>query len=217
MVPRTPTRIQERRHRTARGCRGSKPKNRNGTLHDGTKEFSVIKPEVYWVQDPPRLLAFGARPRSGEWLVDQIRGYRDLGFRHVVSLLEPSEIRELDLGKESQLCVAHDMVFHSLPIPDRGTPPRNEETIRLIQQLAKAIADNQSVFIHCRAGIGRSGCVAALVLLRLGLPVDAVFPLLSKTRGVRVPDTEQQEHWIRTLATSVISDQPPAAAFSPWP
>ena len=56
-----------------------------------------------------------------------------------------------------------------------------------------------AVGIHCRAGIGRSGLVAACVLSELGTRTDALFPMLSKARRVSVPDTPEQEAWVRAF------------------
>jgi protein-tyrosine phosphatase len=159
-------------------------------------------PEVFWGREvQPRLLAFGARPRAGDWLEDEIRGYKLLGFSHVVSLLEPSEAHELGLGPEGPLCEAQGIRFHSLPIPDRGVPRRSEEPLSLVRLLASAIGRNEAVFLHCRAGIGRSGIITALLMLHLGVPLGSLFPSLSLSRGVRVPDTEQQEQWIQAMAS----------------
>lgn len=159
-------------------------------------------PEVFWIRDvAPGLLAFGARPRAGDWLEDEIVGYKRLGFSHVVSLLEPAEASELGLATEDLLCEAQRITFHSLPIPDRDFPRRPEEPILLANTLAEAIARGEGVFIHCRAGIGRSGIITALLMLRLGVPFDSVFSSLSASRGIRVPDTEKQEQWVRSLAS----------------
>lgn len=157
---------------------------------------------MFWVRDVQQgLLAFGARPRTGDWLEDEILGYKRLGFRHVVSLLEPREAHELGLVEEGSLCEAQGIQFHSLPIPDRGVPRRSEEPLALVRLLAGALGREEAVFLHCRAGIGRSGIITALLMLQLGVPVGSIFPSLSLSRGIRVPDTEQQEQWIQSMAS----------------
>jgi len=49
----------------------------------------------------------------------------------------------------------------------------------------------------CRAGIGRSGLVGACVLGLFGVVPDAPFAMLSRARGVAVPDTEAQADSVR--------------------
>lgn len=166
-------------------------------------------PEVYWVRDlQPKMLAFGARPRPDDWLDDEIRGYRELGFRHVVSLLEPAEARQLGLLAEGALCAAQGIRFHSLPIPDRGVPAHGTDLGTLVGLLADAIGRGEPVYVHCRAGIGRSSIITALLMHRLGVPFESIFPALCRSRGLRVPDTEEQELWVRA---TVSGGRPPAA------
>jgi protein-tyrosine phosphatase len=46
-------------------------------------------------------------------------------------------------------------------------------------------------------GVGRSGLVGACVLGQLGVAPDAAFAMLSRARGVAVPDTEARAEWVR--------------------
>ncbi|WP_373565862.1 protein-tyrosine phosphatase family protein [Microbulbifer okhotskensis] len=48
--------------------------------------------------------------------------------------------------------------------------------------------------MHCRAGIGRTGMVAAAILLRSGLEPMEAFQLFSSKRCVQVPD--EQITWL---------------------
>jgi protein-tyrosine phosphatase len=54
----------------------------------------------------------------------------------------------------------------------------------------------KSVLVHCRQGIGRSGLVAASLLVLDGEEPRAAIESVSKARGVRVPETADQEQWI---------------------
>jgi hypothetical protein len=61
------------------------------------------------------------RPRAGEWLRDEINGWRDVGVENVVSLLEASEVRELELANEASYCEAAGIEFISFPMPDTAS------------------------------------------------------------------------------------------------
>jgi protein-tyrosine phosphatase len=52
---------------------------------------------------------------------------------------------------------------------------------------------------HCRMGIGRSSLMAALLLKSMGLEGENVFKRISEIRGVRVPDTAEQEDWFKKI------------------
>ena len=44
---------------------------------------------------------------------------------------------------------------------------------------------------------------AAGVLLRAGVAAGEVWPLISEARGLPVPDTVAQRHWVEALATTL--------------
>ena len=54
--------------------------------------------EVHWIKGLPCRLAILPRPRSGDWLEDEIRSLRGQGIDVLVSLLTPDETAELGLG-----------------------------------------------------------------------------------------------------------------------
>jgi protein-tyrosine phosphatase len=136
------------------------------------------------------------RPRGGEYLADEIAGWSRLGVETVVSLLEPHEIRELDLTQEESLSLAANLQFMSFPIPDRGVPSNLSDLSKLLTAHEAQLRSGRSVAVHCRAGIGRSGLVGACVLNTLGLDPDYAFRMLSRARGATVPDTDAQVAWV---------------------
>jgi protein-tyrosine phosphatase len=164
-----------------------------------------MAPEIFWIPVNSGRIGIMARPRAGEWLRDEIDGWRGVGLNTVVSLLEGSEIRELSLIDEPNLCREAGLRFISFPIPDRGVPASTAATIELVEELASALRQGSSVAVHCRAGIGRSSLIAACVLLKLGMqPVEA-FRTIGRARRVAVPDTVAQEQWLCTFAKAATS------------
>lgn len=143
-----------------------------------------------------------ARPRGGEELRAEVVAWKAAGIGLVVSLLEASEVRELELKGEAQLCEENQIGFRSFPIRDRGTPESTREMSALLVELESQLRIGTAVAIHCRAGIGRTGLLAGGLLHRLGVPVAKVFHLLSRSRGVSVPDTEAQVQWVEKYARS---------------
>jgi protein-tyrosine phosphatase len=153
--------------------------------------------EIYWIDtDLAGRLAIMARPRAGDWLEDEIENWRKAGIDCVVSLLELPEVHELGLAEEAGLCRVRQMAFTSFPIPDRRVPSSANEARILIDALHDLIASGKAVAIHCRAGIGRSGMIAASVLKTFGLDVSRAFTLIAEARGVAVPDTAEQQDWV---------------------
>lgn len=160
-----------------------------------------MTPEVYWIRDiEPFRLAIMARPRGGEWLEEEILGWKRLGIGTVASLLYKDETDELDIADESYLCSAHGMEFKSFPIRDRGVPESPAAFFDFVDELTSRVREGVAVAVHCRAGIGRSGLTVGSVLLRLGVPAPNVFSLVSMARGLIVPDTAEQIEWFQSMS-----------------
>ena len=140
-------------------------------------------------------LAVMARPRSGEWLRDELALLNRIGVETIASLLEPSEAAELELQSERQFAEELGLRYLSFPIADRSVPIRLMEFHSFTRRLADDVRNGRGVAVHCRAGIGRSGMTAAAVLVSLGHEPGEVFAMISKVRGVTVPDTEEQAEW----------------------
>ena len=161
-----------------------------------------MRSDIYWIDGlPPHTggLAVSARPRGGDWLEDEIAGWRRAGVEHVVSLLTDPEMEELGLTAEPQRVVEGGLGFDRLPVLDRGTP-----TVSRFWSLANCLADRlatkEGVLIHCRQGIGRASLMAAGVLAEV-LPAatdsDRLLVMVERARGRPVPDTEDQRAWLR--------------------
>jgi hypothetical protein len=156
-----------------------------------------VRATIYWIDAPvPGRLGIMARPRAGDWLDDEIAGWHAAGTNLVISLLEKDEISELGLADEQGLCRRHGLDFVSFPIPDRGVPEAADQTGALARNLATKMNAGNAVAIHCRAGIGRSSLVAACALVCLGVDAYSAFGIISKARGVTVPDTDEQRNWV---------------------
>lgn len=166
-----------------------------------------MKPEVYWIRDiEPLRFAMMPRPRGGEWLADEVSGWRQMGIHAVVSLLHQYEADELQISEEERMCVNYGIRYQSFPIKDRGTPESERGFFDLASQLAASVKEGAAVAVHCRAGIGRSGLLAGAVLLHLGISIPDVFPALARARGLAVPDTPAQAQWFHSVASRMRSN-----------
>jgi protein-tyrosine phosphatase len=154
-------------------------------------------PKLYWIDvSPGGRLAISARPRGGDWLEDEIEGWRKEGVNVVVSLLTKAENEELDLATEASLTMRKGIEFYSFPIEDRGVPKSSASVEKLVEQVSGEIHDGKSVVIHCRQGVGRSSLILAAVMVAAGEDLRQALSQISQARGVEVPETIEQRNWL---------------------
>lgn len=156
-----------------------------------------MKPDIYQVElIGSGFLAVMAKPVSGEWIEDEFKGIANYGICQIVSLLESSEAYDVGLHDEKKLTEKNGMEFISFPIKDRGLPDSVDKYVELTKNLYHQIAGGKNTVIHCRAGIGRTGMIAAGVLLHCGFEPEEALEYISAKRGIQVPDTEEQRDWV---------------------
>lgn len=86
--------------------------------------------------------------------------------------------------------------FRSFPISDRGLPESAVSFAELAKLLCLQISEGTNTVIHCRAGIGRTGMLAAAILANERFSANDAFSLISEKRRVQVPDTPEQRAWV---------------------
>lgn len=153
--------------------------------------------DIYWLEGSwPGKVAVGPRPRGGEWLKDDVAKWKRAQVDSVLSLLTPDEERDLDLRNEAGEVRAQGMSFTAFPVPDRQIPASEAKLAEVLEGLNRDLVAGKNVLIHCRQGIGRSGLVAACLLVKKGLSPGAAVESVSAARGITVPETAEQRDWI---------------------
>jgi ADP-ribosyl-[dinitrogen reductase] hydrolase len=136
---------------------------------------------------------------SGDWdrdLAEDLDVIARWGASAVVSVILAKELRELkvhDLGDE---VIARKMSWYHLPVPDGGVPDfRFEEIwVQIGSELRGALRAGKKILIHCKGGLGRTGTVAARLMVELGeAPDDAIRKVREARRGA-IENFEQEQH-----------------------
>ena len=163
-----------------------------------------MKADLFWIPGPwGGRLAIASRPRGGDWLDDEASAWRQADVDVVVSLLENDEAAQLGLLHERQVAEDHAINFISFPIPDRGVPASMQEAVSLIARIGAQLDAGKNVAIHCRQGIGRSGLIAAGVLMTSGASPEEAMQIVSSARGISVPETLAQRQWTEQLLSAL--------------
>lgn len=138
---------------------------------------------------------------SGAWARDldtdlaAIRAWRAVAL---VTLIEDHEfvlLRVPELGPRAQ---ALGLDWHHLPITDVSVPGKAFESRweRSGPVLLSMLRRGERVAVHCRGGLGRSGLVAARMLVELGVdPAEAIRRVRAARPGAI--ETSEQERYVR--------------------
>jgi protein-tyrosine phosphatase len=170
--------------------------------------LGVMPTNVFWVAGPWRgRLGIVPRPRGGDWLGDETAAWREAGIEMVVSLLEPEEEAQLVLEGEATAAATSGIDFRSFPIPDRGIPASREAFAELASDIVNALDLGKNVAVHCRQGIGRSGMIVGGALMAAGKDLPTALKVIKESRGVEVPETEEQQRWLQEFASWLLTAQ----------
>lgn len=122
------------------------------------------------------------------------------GADAVVTLMEEFELELLGVTALPSLLLSRGIEWHHLPIRDVDIPESIFEGrwFKEGQRLRTILKGGGRVLLHCRGGIGRTGTIAARLLVEFGFePTDAIA-LVRKTRPGAI-ETAAQEEYVRKL------------------
>lgn len=141
--------------------------------------------------------------KTGAWARDleaDMEVIHRWGARAVVTLIEPQELEQLQVEGLPRAVKTRGMGWCHLPIPDRHAPDERfisawpESGLGLHLHLLRG----ENVLLHCMGGLGRTGTVAAQLLIETGMtPAEAI----RRVRAVRpnAIETRAQEHYLQDL------------------
>ena len=123
-------------------------------------------------------ISIGHRPRF-----KHIPAMRKNGITHVVSILSERE----EARKLGQSILRERMEWIWIPIGS-SKPPEGRDVVELVRQafaeLEEALEAEANIFIHCSAGIHRTGMIANALLLYLGYSQEEAGSILSELRAI---------------------------------
>lgn len=138
---------------------------------------------------------------TGAWDRDlglDVKAIADWGAAAVLTLVEPHELRELNVEGLGAAVEAHHMDWLHAPIRDVSTPDAAFEAawVEVGEGLRDRLRAGFDIVVHCKGGLGRAGMIAGRLLVELGVsPAEAI----ERVRVVRpgAIETSAQEAAVR--------------------
>lgn len=155
-----------------------------------------------WRFDSLPIAATGARiglcpcPGRGGALADHLDRLHAWGARGLVTLLEDRELVALGVQAMAGEVEARGMRWWHLPIRDMHAPDAGfEARWRAVgPSLRCLLGAGQAVALHCHGGLGRTGTVAARLLVDSGETPAAAIARVRATRPGSIETAEQKEY-----------------------
>lgn len=125
---------------------------------------------------------------------DDLVRLRDFyGTNVLVTLLGEFEMKRLAIP--GLLATAKRVGLRSLwfPIPDVTAPVDMDGAVRLVDGIVEAVSRAETVVIHCRGGLGRSGTIAACCLVARGRDPGEAIALVRAARPGAVEVRDQED------------------------
>lgn len=145
----------------------------------------------------PGMVQGGPSERAWDRDLDQdLAAIKAWGATALVTLIEDYELEILSVAELPQKLRALGLEWHHLPIMNRDAPYEvfEENWITSGRILRQRLRQGEHIVLHCVFGLGRSGMIAARLLVELGEPPDSAIRRVRAARSGAIETEIQEQH-----------------------
>lgn len=127
------------------------------------------------IADFPGKLIFTPCPGTRETsLQEALATLQEAGAAGVISLMPQAELAANGVEQIAAQCQALGLDWHHLPVADEQVPLADFDAAWLQARgpILDALRGSRALAIHCKGGSGRTGLIAARILIEAGLPLE---------------------------------------------
>lgn len=117
-------------------------------------------------------------------LEQAVTDLKQAGAETIISLMPLAELQTFDAALLPEICRKAGILWLHLPIEDDACPADEFEQafVRHRSELLTLMQTQATIAIHCRGGSGRTGLMAAILLLLAG---DSLAEAITKVQSIR--------------------------------
>ena len=141
-------------------------------------------PGLIGISSCPGMNTFSTLDLYDDRIENDLQSIKSWGASVIVTLLEMRELALLGVVDLPVRALSMNIFWLHLPIRNMGLPDEAfEESWKWAgPKLLNLLGEGQRVFIHCKEGIGRSGIVAARLLIESGTDPETAMKIVRKAR-----------------------------------
>lgn len=133
-------------------------------------------------------------------LAEDVTSVKDWGAKRVITLLEQHELEYLQVARLGLEVENAGMLWHHWEVID-GSALRARKAAKIdlwhdeCEMFLEDLQLGNKIFIHCRGGLGRTGTLAARLLISMGMrPAEAIKQVRAARPGAI--ETQEQEDYL---------------------
>jgi protein-tyrosine phosphatase len=121
---------------------------------------------------------------KGSSLGSALDTLQQAGAAAVLTLMPTAELAQNGASELPALCAAQGLSWLHLPVADEQVPQADFDAVwpAAMAQLAELLAADKAIAIHCKGGSGRTGLIAARILIELGIAHREAISLVQALR-----------------------------------
>lgn len=148
------------------------------------------------------------RGNTARHLKNDIAGFQEWGATGVITLNEEEELENLGLSDLGVRLVGSGVWWRHLPILDMNVPLPEFEDLWQVEsrRICESLAAGERIVIHCLAGLGRTGMMAARLLVDMGMAPERAIIEVRRVRP-RAIQTVEQADYVKQFARKTTHDR----------
>lgn len=160
--------------------------------YEASLAYTQISANDWWTKIEPFNIYLGALPLKNK---GHLQAIADLGVTHVLSVVEDFEMEDgwFNSPVTAEDWKAYGIAFENIPAVD-FSPLSHSEIETGVDYLARMLGEGHTVYVHCKAGRGRSATIVIVYLMQFeNLSFDDAFALVKEQRPqINLNDYQRQ-------------------------